>query len=119
MGIKEIKTKEDLNRELGAGGNKFILFYSVWDQFCLEFVPAFEKVSASGTGSFCRIAIDDLEEVRLIFGVETVPTVLFFREGKLDSRLDGVPDKGLTAESLAEFVWRCRRIKGEGNGPRP
>ncbi|MDO8803141.1 MAG: thioredoxin domain-containing protein [Elusimicrobiota bacterium] len=110
MGIKDIKMKEELDRELRSGGKKFLLFYSAWDSFSLEFTPAFEKLAASDPGSFCKVSTDTLPEVADVFSVGVVPTVLFFRGGQLDNRLDGMPDKGLTAESLAEFVWRCHGI---------
>jgi len=112
MGIKDIKTRENLDQELRSGGNKFLLFYSPWDPFSVEFVPVFEKLAASSPGSFYKVSVDTLPEVAEVFSVEVVPTVLFFRGGKPDNRLDGTPDKGLTAECLAEFVWLCRGIVG-------
>jgi len=110
MGIKDIKLKEELDQELRCNGNKFLLFYSAWDSFSIEFVPAFEKLAASSPCSFCKVSIDVLPEAADEFSVEAVPSVLFFRSGRLDNRLDARPDKGLTAESLAEFVWLCRGI---------
>jgi len=108
MEIKEIKTKEDFDRELRPGANKFALFYSAWCPFCVEFFPVFEKLAAGNPGSFCRVSTDNLPGLEEAFAVEVVPTVLFFRDGKLAGRLDGVLDKGLTAEGLAEFIWSCR-----------
>jgi len=110
MGIKDIKLKEELDQELRCNGNKFLLFYSAWDPFSVEFTPAFEKLAASNPGSFCKVSIDTLPEAAGEFSVDVVPAVLFFRSGRLDNRLDARPDKGLTAEILAEFVWRCRGI---------
>lgn len=110
MGIKNIKLREEFDQELRCSGNKFLLFYSAWDSFSLEFTPAFEKLAASSPGSFCKVSIDILPEVAEEFSVDAVPAVLFFRSGRLDNRLDARPDKGLTAENLAEFVWLCRGI---------
>lgn len=110
MEIREINTQEDFDRELSAAGNKFILFYSAWDSFCLEFVPAYEKIASNNPVTFCKVSTDKLPETAVIFSVETVPTVLFLRGDKLEKRLDGIPEKGLTAEKLAEFVWLCRGI---------
>lgn len=110
MGIKDIKLREEFDQELRGNGNKFLLFYSPWDSFSIEFAPAFEKLAVSNPGCFCKVSTDILPEVAEEFSVEAVPAVLFFRNGRLDNRLDARPDKGLTAESLAEFVWHCRGI---------
>ena len=107
MGIKDIKTKEALTRELGPGGSKFILFYSAWCPFCVMFAPAFEKLAAGSAGTFCRVSTDSLPEAEDLFSIDVVPTVLFFRDGKLDRRLDGKLGLGLTAENLAEFIRLC------------
>ncbi|HNW44974.1 MAG TPA: thioredoxin family protein [Elusimicrobiales bacterium] len=108
MEIKDIRTQEDLDQELASGGDKFLLLYSAWDPFCVEFAPVFEKIAANDPGAFSRVSIDSVPDAAVLFAVEVVPAVLFFRGGKLARRLDGKPDKGLTAEELAEFVWVCR-----------
>jgi thioredoxin-like negative regulator of GroEL len=114
MEIKDIKTKEVFDQELRSSGNKFILFYSAWCPFCVEFTPAFEKLAAGNPAAFCKVSTDDLPEIGDLFSIEVVPTVLFFRGGKLDKRLDGIEDKGLTPERLAEFVWLCRGSVNRG-----
>ncbi|MDP2864999.1 MAG: thioredoxin family protein, partial [Elusimicrobiota bacterium] len=108
MGIKEIKTKEALDQELGSRGNKFILFYSAWDPFSVEFAPVFEKLAGGNTESFCKVSIDTLPDAADVFSVGVVPAVLFFHNGNVDRRMDGTPDRGLSTERFAEFVWLCR-----------
>lgn len=110
--MNEIKRKEDLDRELG-GGEKFLLFYSAWCPFCLSFAPAFEKLAAGGEGAFAKVSTDDLPELEDAFSVEVVPTVLFFRGGKLAKRLDGKLGRGLSAADLTAFLKLCRgKAKG-------
>ncbi|MDD5208457.1 MAG: thioredoxin family protein [Elusimicrobiales bacterium] len=110
MAIKEIKMKEALDQELRSGGDKFLLFYSPWDPFCVEFCPAFEKLAACSPGSFFKLSIDTVPEAACLYSVGVVPAVLFFRGGNPNKRLDALPEKGLSPESLAEFVWLCRGI---------
>ena len=107
MTIKDIKTKEELGRELGSGGDRFALFYSDWCPFCMRFLPVFEKLAAGDPGAFCKISTDALPEAEDQYSIEVVPTVLFFRGGAPDKRLDGKLYKGLTSEDLAEFVRSC------------
>ncbi|HNW45512.1 MAG TPA: thioredoxin family protein [Elusimicrobiales bacterium] len=108
MAIKDIKMKEGLELELRSGGDKFLLFYSAWCPYCIEFTPAFEKIAASDAGVFSKVCIDELPEVEDLFSIEVVPTVLFFRSGVVDRRLNGIEGVGLTAEGLADFIFLCR-----------
>ena len=114
MAVKELRSKEDLGRELAITGDKFLLFYSAWDPFSLDFIPAFEKLAASTPGAFYKISSDEQPELADLFSIVNVPAVIFFRSGKMDRRLDGKPDKGLTAENLAEFIWLCRGVGKHG-----
>lgn len=90
MELKEIRGEDGLKAELGRG-NRFLLFYSRWDPFCVEFKPAYEKIASAAPEQYCLVQSEEHPELAVIYGVETLPSVLFFRSGKLERRLDGVP----------------------------
>ncbi len=101
--MKNIRTKADFDSEIG-GGERFILFYSAWCPFCSSFLPVFEKAAAANPAVFAQVSIDDLPALEDSFGIEVVPTVLFFKDKSLKNRLDGVLGLGLNAEKLGAFV---------------
>lgn len=105
--MKDIRTKEDFDAELRAGAEKLILFYSGWCHFCTEFLPAFMDSAAVKPAAFARLCVDDLPEIEHRFDVEVVPTVLFFKDGKLENRLDGVLGRGLTDAKIQKFTEAC------------
>ena len=105
--MKTIKTETDFDAELGAGGERLILFYSGWCPFCTVFLPAFKKAAAGKPSVFAAACTDDLPELEDRFSVEVVPTVLFFKNGELVKRLDGAPGIGLTEAELAGFTNSC------------
>ena len=41
------------------------------------------------------------------FSVEVFPTVLFFEEGKVSKRLDGLAGAGLNRQQLEAFAKQC------------
>lgn len=110
MGMKDLSTKEGMDLELSSGQDMFLLFYSPWCPFCVEFLPAFDKLAAGSPGTFCKVSTDGVPEAEDSFNIDVVPTVLFFRGGKPFKRLDGKQGIGLAPENLAEFVWKCRSI---------
>ncbi|MDD2804378.1 MAG: thioredoxin family protein [Elusimicrobiales bacterium] len=113
MGTKNIKTREVFEAELKAGEGRFALFYSAWCPFCTSFMPAYDGEAAAGGAEFLKVCTDDLPELEDRFSVEVVPTVLYFKDGKLARRLDGALGRGLGADGLRAFVAACA-AKGRG-----
>jgi thioredoxin 1 len=105
--VRKIVTKKEFDLELKSGEEKFILFYSAYCPFCLMFLPNFKKIAARLPEAFLEVSTDSLPELEDAFAVKVVPTVLFFRNGKLADRLDGILGRGLTEESLGAFVKSC------------
>lgn len=111
--MKNIKTKAEFDAEIAGGGERFVLFYSAWCPFCTSFLPVFRAAAAAKPEAFAEVCIDDLPELEDAFGLEVVPTVLFFGGKSLKSRLDGALGLGLNGESLDSF------LKTHGFSPRP
>lgn len=114
MGAKNIKSREVFEAELKAGGGVFALFYSSWCPFCTAFLPAYDGHAKKAGGAFVKVSLDDLPELEDRFSIEVVPSVLYFKGGKLSGRLDGALGRGLSAEGLAAFAGDCL-AKGKGN----
>ena len=107
MSAITITSKKEFDKEIGSGGGRFALFHSAYCPFCVMFMPAFEKQAASNPAAFLKVSTDSLPELEDAFAIEVVPTVLFFRSGKLEKRLDGQLGRGLTGENLAAFIKSC------------
>jgi thioredoxin-like negative regulator of GroEL len=105
--LKNITTKQEFEAEIGGGKGKAVLFYSAYCPFCQSFLPEFEACAAKKPGVLAKVCTDDLTELEDTFAVEVVPSVLYFKGGKLTRRLDGVLGVGLTEKKLAEFLQAC------------
>lgn len=102
----DIRTRADFERET-AGKGKLVLFYSEYCPFCRAFLPAFEEAAAAAPALYAGLRTDLLPELEDEFGVEVVPTVLFFEGGRLVRRLDGRLGRGLSAAELKDFEKEC------------
>jgi thioredoxin 1 len=83
------------------------LIYASWCPFCTRFLPVFGKYSQEIADS-CVIVQDDRETIADKYGVDVVPTVLFFENGAVSKRLDGILGVGLHEKQLAEFIRDCK-----------
>lgn len=85
----------------------FVLFYATWCPFSQMFLPIFEK-NAEKKGLDCaRVTIDDKASLFEKFGVEYMPTVIYFKNGKVSKRLDAAPHVGLSEKQLQDLVKSC------------
>lgn len=101
-----VSSEDDLARMLKDKQRVIALFYTSWCPFCRSFLPLFLKKAEGRGNQFLRVQ-DDREEMADKYAVEVYPTVLFFENGAVAGRLDGIPGVGLEENHLAEFVRSC------------
>ena len=85
------------------------LFHASWCPFCVDFLPLFKKCAQGSPGLEFLIVRDDEETLVDGYKVEIVPTVLYFKNGKIARRLDGTPGVGLNEKQLTQFIQTCAR----------
>jgi thioredoxin 1 len=101
-----VDSERGLNETLKANERVIALFYASWCPFCVDFLPVFQK-HAEGEGLGFLVVQDDQETLGDRYAVEVVPTVLFFRNGKVARRLDGTLGVGLNEKQLTKFIQTC------------
>ncbi len=104
-----IESGGDLEKTIRESERMFILFYAAWCPFSRMFLPAFIEQAAKGEPCYRRILADEDEALTRRYGIEVFPTVLFFRNGKVERRLDGAYHIGLSRGQLEEFISLCGR----------
>jgi thiol-disulfide isomerase/thioredoxin len=104
---KLLKERCDLADLLKTKDGAFVLFYASWCPFSMGFLPTYEKHAAGREERFCRMTLDGNEDLFDEYGVEVYPTVLFFKDGKVDKRLDGKPLAGLKEQQLTGLIDSC------------
>jgi thioredoxin 1 len=104
--VKEVDNEDDLARIFKAADNIFVLFYASWCPFCRIFLPVFEECAREkGHDGFLRAKIDDLDNpLWEKYEVAVVPTVILFKTGKVQRRLDGILGAGLSEDQLKNFL---------------
>jgi len=98
----------DFDCMVKSGKDMFALFYATWCPFSMSFLPHFHK-HAEGAGRDCvRVTIDEREALFDEYKVEYMPTVLYFKNGKLSKRLDAAPHVGLSEKQLLDLLAKCK-----------
>jgi len=102
-----LRNKDELAEALGSCDRVLVLFYAAWCPFSMAFLPVYEKQAAGRERNFVRITLDGNEDLFDEHEVDVYPTVLFFKGGKLDKRLDGRHLAGLRERQLKELIEAC------------
>lgn len=97
---------------VGSGNGLYVLFYAEWCPFSRAFLPVFEKHAHGRETEFVRIVVDGNEDFFDEVSVEVYPSVIFFRGGRVDHRLDGRHFVGLKEKQLTGLIAACDKSPG-------
>jgi thioredoxin 1 len=68
-------------------------FYATWCEPCRELAPLLDRVAGGYTGriKFVKVNVDESPGLAQNYQADTLPLVLMFKDGKLATRLTGLP----------------------------
>ncbi|MGV8056742.1 MAG: thioredoxin family protein [Smithellaceae bacterium] len=104
-----IENETDLDTVLNECPLVFVLFYASWCPHSRRFLPIFEKYTKNDEKNFCRVLTDEIESCEENYSIDVVPTVIFFKNGKIAKRLDGIAGAGLNEKQFVEMIDSCRK----------
>ena len=96
-------TGAEFEREvLQADGLVLVDFWATWCPPCRRLAPAVDALATEYAGrlSVAKVDIDDSPELAQRYGIQSIPTLILFRDGRaVDKRLGALP-----REELRSFV---------------
>jgi len=87
---------------VNAGKPAVVDFWAAWCGPCKMIAPHLEAVADefAGRAVVAKLDVDSNRNTAIRFGIQSIPTLLFFRDGKLADRIVGVVDKKRLADKL-------------------
>ena len=96
-------TGVDFEREaLRAEGLVLVDFWAAWCPPCRRLAPTLEALAAAYEGqvTVLKVNVDESPEVSTRYGIQSIPTLILFRDGRMvDRRLGALP-----MDELRRFV---------------
>ncbi|MBS3069266.1 thioredoxin family protein [Candidatus Micrarchaeota archaeon] len=102
--MEKMTTMQQL-REKSEKGSLVALFYASWCPYCRAFLPIFDAHDGKTKVPLLKVQIDEEENPMWDeFSINAVPTLIFFRDGKVFARADAKPGIGLKENDLNELL---------------
>ncbi len=102
-----IGSTEDFEREvLNADKPVLVDFYADWCRPCWQLAPTIEQLATQyeGRAAVRKVNVDRHSELAGRYGIRSIPTVLFFKDGKEVQRLVGVHSESAYASVLDQLT---------------
>ena len=95
---------EDFEQNLKSKERTFVLFYASWCPFSRAFLPIFQEYVKRNPNECMSVVVDDKPDLCDKYLIENYPTVILFKKGKVDKRLDAAPGEGLTKKQFMQLT---------------
>lgn len=95
-------TESEFNEIVGNGHKLVVVdFFADWCMPCLMMAPIIDELAEQMEDvKFVKINVDDNKEIAEKYEVRSIPTLIFFKEGKEVDKVVG----GIDAEGLEEKI---------------
>jgi thioredoxin 1 len=101
--MKEL-TQDNFEDNIGQG-KAVVDFWAPWCGPCKVMAPHFEDASEEVDGvNFFKVNVDDNQATSQEYGVRSIPTVVFFKDGEEQGRVTGAMKKDKILESIDEYL---------------
>ncbi len=99
---KYIELTEANFKDTIKDGVVLVDFWAPWCGPCRMIAPVIDELAEEfdGKAKICKVNTDEQPAIAQEFGIRSIPTILFFKDGELVDQMVGAASKGVFEEKL-------------------
>ena len=85
-----------------AEGVSVVDFWAPWCGPCRMIAPVIEELSEDyeGKAKICKVNTDEEQDIAVKFGIRSIPTIMFFKDGQVADQIVGAQSKQALASKI-------------------
>jgi thioredoxin 1 len=85
-----------------ASGVTMVDFWAPWCGPCRMIAPVIEELAADfeGKATIAKVNTDEQQDLAVKFGIRSIPSILFFKDGEVVDQMVGAASKEAFAEKI-------------------
>ena len=99
---KYIELTNDNFEATTSEGVALVDFWAPWCGPCRMIAPVIEELADEyeGKAKICKVNTDEEQEIAVNFGIRSIPTLIFLKDGQVVDQIVGAQSKAVLAEKL-------------------
>jgi len=98
-------TSENFEATLSEGV-ALVDFWAPWCGPCRMIAPVIEKLAEEfdGKAKVCKVNTDEEQDIAVKFGIRSIPTIIFFKDGEMVDQVVGAQSEAALTEKLNSLL---------------
>lgn len=103
---KYIELTKDTFDTTANSGAVLIDFWAPWCNPCKMISPVIEKLAGEyeGKAKICKVNVDEENELAGKFGIRSIPTLLFIKDGEIKDQITGAQPEQVLRDKLNSIL---------------
>lgn len=100
-------TKDNFNSEILESDKTVLIdFWAPWCGPCRMLAPVIDELAEEfdGKAKICKVNTDEVQDLAVEYGVRSIPTLLFFKDGEIKETLIGAQSKAAIADKINSLL---------------